>query len=72
VFYNIPAQGDVNSHAYLAQTSGDYANLNQNDDSTQALLDEITELRKQNLELNQQIINMQVTSSLSINSSPTI
>ena len=72
VFYNIPAQGDVNSHAYLAQTSGDYANLNQNDDSTQALLDEITELRKQNLELNQQIIDMQVTSSLSINSSPTI
>jgi len=72
VFYNIPAQGDVNSHTYLAQTSGDYANLNQNDDSTQALLDEITELRKQNLELNQQIINMQVTSSLSINSSPTI
>lgn len=67
VFYNIPAQGEVNSHAYIAQTSGDYANLNQTDDATQALLDEISELRKQNLELNQQIINMQVSSSLNIN-----
>jgi hypothetical protein len=67
IFYNIPAQGDINSHAYLAQISGDYANLDQTDETTQALLNEITELRKQNLELNQQIVNLQVTSSLNTN-----
>lgn len=64
LFYDIPTTGEVNSHIYIAQTSGDYANFDQTNDEIQALLDEITELRKQNLDLNQQIINLQVSASL--------
>jgi hypothetical protein len=64
LFYDIPTTGDVNSHTYIAQTSGDYANFDQTNDEVQALIDEITELRKENLELNQQVINLKVSASL--------
>ena len=63
LFYDIPTTGDVNSHTYIAQTSGDYANFDQTNDEIQALIDEITELRKENLDLNQQIINLKVSAS---------
>ena len=64
LFYDIPTEGDVNSHVYIAQTSGDYANFDNTNEEIQALLDEITALRQENLELNQQIINLQISSSL--------
>lgn len=64
LFYDIPTTGEVNSHTYIAQTSGDYVNFDQTNEEVQALLDEITELRKQNLELNQQVINLQISGSL--------
>jgi hypothetical protein len=64
LFYDIPTTGEVNSHIYIAQTSGDYANFDQTNDEIQALLDEITSLRQQNLELNQQVTNLQISASL--------
>jgi hypothetical protein len=64
LFYDIPTIGEVNSHEYIAQTSGEYASFDQTNEEVQALLDEITELRKQNLDLNQQVINLQVSASL--------
>jgi len=64
LFYDIPTTGEVNSHVYIAQTSGDYANFDQTNEEIQALLDEITALRKENLDLNQKITNLQISSSL--------
>ena len=58
IFYDIPVDGDTNSHIYIAQTSGDYAGFERENEDVQALLDEITELRQQNLELNQQNLNL--------------
>lgn len=64
IFYDIPAEGDVNSHAYLVKTSGDYINTSTTNDDVQLLLDEITLLRQQLLIAEQQNLNLQVTSSL--------
>jgi hypothetical protein len=64
IFYDIPADGETNSHEYLVKTSGEYINFEQTDEDIQALLDEITGLRQENLALTQQIINLQVPSSV--------
>ena len=50
-FYIIPKLGEIESHQYLAKTSGEYADFAKISDEIQALLDEIAELRKENLEL---------------------
>jgi hypothetical protein len=63
LFYDIPTIGEVNSHEYIAQTSGEYADFDKTNEEIQALLDEITELRRQNLDLNQQVINLQISAS---------
>jgi hypothetical protein len=63
IFYDIPSNGPTNSHEYLVKTSGEYINFEQNDEDIQALLDEITTLRQENLDLTQQVINLQVSSS---------
>lgn len=51
LFYDIPANGPVNSHEYLARTSGEYINFEEIDEEIQALRDEITTLRQENLQL---------------------
>lgn len=66
LFYDIPAEGDVNSHAYLVQKSGDYINFEGTSEDVQVLLDEISALQQENLNLNQQILQLQVSSSLNI------
>ena len=63
IFYDIPTNGLTNSHEYLVKTSGEYINFEQNDGDVQALLDEITALRQENLELTQQVITAQISSS---------
>lgn len=58
LFFDIPKFGVTNSHEYLIKTSQDYIGVsNVVDDEKQALIDEITELRQENLELQQQILN---------------
>jgi len=57
-FYIIPKLGEIESHEYLAKTSGEYADFATISDEIQALLDEIAELRKQNLELIQDATNL--------------
>ena len=54
-FYQIPKKGEINSHEYLIETSGDYANYNQQQEEIKALLEEIEELRKDNLEMRQKL-----------------
>jgi hypothetical protein len=57
IFFQIPKFGEVNSHEYLIKTSQEYiGNSNSiNDDTIQALIDEITQLRQENLDLQQQL-----------------
>lgn len=57
-FYLIPKEGEVNSHVYLVETSGEYINYQANNEEIQALLEEIAELRTENLEVRQQIADV--------------
>ena len=66
LFYDIPANGDINSHEYLVKTSGDYINFEQENEDVQALLDEITTLRQDLLAANEQILTLQTNASSSI------
>lgn len=73
IFYDIPTQGDTNSHAYIVAKSGNYINADQISEDVQSLLDEITLLRQDLLTANQQILTLQISASVptSINT-PTI
>ena len=57
-FFIIPKLGEVESHEYLAKSSGEYANYSTISSEIQALLDEIADLRKENLQLVQDSINL--------------
>ena len=56
LFYSIPKFGDINSHSYIVNTSSDYIGANAvNDDLIQSLIEEINNLRQENLDLQNQI-----------------
>lgn len=61
LFYEIPKEGDNNSHEYLIKQSTAYANIELIDEDVQALLEEITSLREKNLELEQKVITLQTS-----------
>lgn len=63
LFYQIPQTGDVNSHQYLINQSTAYVGSSQSDEEIQALLDEIEDLRTENLQLNREIANIQISGS---------
>jgi hypothetical protein len=50
LFYQIPKEGDTNSHQYILQREADYLGISISQDDIQALLDEITVLRQQVLD----------------------
>ena len=58
-FYIIPKLGEIESHQYLAKTSGEYADFATINSEIQALLDEIADLRRQNLDLIQESTNLE-------------
>lgn len=57
LFYDIPKEGESRSHTYLIKQSSDYVNSQLIDEDVQALLDEISSLREENLELQRQLLN---------------
>jgi len=58
LFFIIPKFGDINSHEYLIKTSSEYVgSINANDDLVQALIDETTQLRQENFDLQQQLLS---------------
>ena len=64
IFYQIPKFGPTNSHEYLIKTSQAYIGQTQTENDTmQALIDEITQLRQDNINLQQQLIS-QITGSI--------
>jgi hypothetical protein len=50
LFYQIPKEGDSNSHMYIIQKEAEYLGIVINQDEVQALLQEITTLRQQILD----------------------
>lgn len=57
LFFQIPKLGDINSHEYLIKTSTDYIGISQQtNDTIQALVEEVTSLRQENLTLQQQTL----------------
>jgi len=56
LFYQIPRNGETNSHQYTLQREADYLGISISQEDVQALLDEITSLRQQVLDT-QTIIN---------------
>ena len=64
IFYDIPTIGNTNSHEYLVKTSGDYIGASNINEDAQLLLDEITLLRQELLIANQQIVQLQISSSM--------
>ena len=59
LYYDIPVNGEVNSHEFLVIESGKLVNLEQDTTEIQPLLDEITTLRERILDLNNDIIELQ-------------
>jgi hypothetical protein len=59
LFYDIPKFGETNSHEYLVKTSSDYISGERINEELLALQNEITQLRQENLELQQYILNLQ-------------
>lgn len=64
IFYDIPTTGNTNSHEYLVKTSGDYIGSSNINEDVQLLLDEITLLRQELLLANQQVLQLQISSSM--------
>tara|TARA_R110000796_G_scaffold248591_1_gene375515 strand:- start:115 stop:465 length:351 start_codon:yes stop_codon:yes gene_type:complete len=60
LFYEIPIEGDTNSHTYLIQESSKLVSVDKDLTDIQPLLDEISELRERLLQVNQQMIELQV------------
>jgi hypothetical protein len=58
LFYEIPKEGEINSHEYLIKQSTDYIGSQVITEDIQALLDEITSLREENLTLQQNIVDL--------------
>lgn len=67
LFYSIPKTGTSNSHEYIIKTSSEYINYVPLNNDLQALIDEINLLQQQNLELNQRIVTLQISSSQTSN-----
>jgi hypothetical protein len=59
LFYQIPKLGETNSHEYLVKKSSEYIGAVSTNEETQALVNEITNLRQENLDLQKTIITIQ-------------
>ena len=65
LFYDIPPNGEINSHEYLVKTSGDYINFEDDNIEIEALRAEIASLRSDNLTLQMENVKLQVSGSTS-------
>jgi hypothetical protein len=57
IFYDIPVEGDINSHQFLVERSKEYIGISEEtDQEIQVLLDEITSLRQNLLDTEQELL----------------
>lgn len=59
IFFEIPAEGETNSHEYLIKRSSEITDISTDSQDIQPLLDEIAQLREQLLLANEQILELQ-------------
>ena len=59
LYYVIDVTGPINSHEYLVKKSSELLTFDKVTEDIQPLLDEIAQLRQQNLGLNQQILALE-------------
>ena len=59
LFYDIPKTGESNSHQYLVNQSSAYIGGEGLNEEVTALLAEVTSLREENLQLQQQLLDIQ-------------
>lgn len=59
LFYQIPVEGEINSHEYLIRKSSEHYHLDTSFEDIQPLLDEITLLRSQSVVYQQTIVDLQ-------------
>jgi hypothetical protein len=64
LFYEIPPEGDINSHRYLVEQSGEYINFDQVNVEIEALQAEITQLRQDLLQAQIQSISGSISNSI--------
>ena len=67
LFYDIPPNGETNSHEFLVQQSGEYINFEANAEEIRALQDEIANLREEllssQIQIAQAASGVQITGS---------
>jgi hypothetical protein len=63
LYYSIDITGETNSHEYLIKKSSELINFDAVTEEIQPLLDEIAQLREQNLALNQQILSLETANA---------
>ena len=63
LFLDIPKQGETNSHQYITNRSGEYVGGEEVSAEVQALTAEVTQLREDNILLQQQIIQLADTTN---------
>lgn len=59
LFYDIPEEGDSNSHEYLINQSSEYINFTQNNEEIEELQKEISQLRTELLDCQKQLLESQ-------------
>lgn len=65
LFYEIPAEGGINSHQVLIDKSSEYIGFSEeHEQDIQILLDEITQLREELLATQKELRNTQISGSL--------
>jgi hypothetical protein len=64
LFFQIPKEGETNSHQFLVNQSSEYIQGEAINQQITALTQEITNLRQENLELQQQLLSLTKTTGL--------
>jgi len=59
LYFVIDVEGETDSHEYLVKKSSELISFDKTTEEIQPLLDEISQLRQQNLALNQQLLDLQ-------------
>lgn len=59
LYFEIDVEGETDSHEYLIRKSSELVNYDRVTEDIQPLLDEIAQLRQENLALNQQILELE-------------
>ena len=59
LYFSIPTEGENNSHEYFVRKSSELVNLDKTSEQLQPYLDEIAQLRRQLLEANETIFELE-------------